>query len=58
MNNVIVKIEKSGNRYNAYDISGEKWTSKISTSTRKKAYVSGMALERKVGKTGKTFFII
>ena len=56
MNNVIVKIEKSGNRYNAYDISGEKWTSKISTSTRKKAYVSGMALERKVGKTGKTFW--
>ncbi len=56
MNNVIVKIEKSGNRYNAYDISGEKWTSKISTSTRKKAYISGMALERKVGKTGKTFW--
>ena len=56
MNNVIVKIEKSGNRYNAYDISGEKWTSKISTSTRKKAYTSGMALERKVGKTGKTFW--
>ena len=56
MNNVIVKIEKTGNRYNAFDSDGEKFTSKISTGTRKKAYNSGMALEQRVGKTGKTYW--
>ncbi len=45
MNNVVVKIKKSGNRYNAFDFDGNKYTSKISTSTRKKAYKKGMALE-------------
>ena len=56
MNNVVVKIEKSGNRFNAVDSDGTKYTSEISTSTRKKAYNSGMALKRKAGKTGKTFW--
>ena len=35
MNNTVVKIEMSGNRYNAYDIDGNKYTSEIGTSTRK-----------------------
>jgi hypothetical protein len=56
MNNVIVKIEKSGNRYNAFDSNGEKFTSMISTSTRKKAYLSGMALEKREGKNGRTYW--
>ena len=56
MNNVVVKIEKTGNRYNAFDATGEKWTSKISTGTRKKAYKAGMALEQRVGKTGRTYW--
>ncbi|MBC8421857.1 MAG: MoxR family ATPase [Pelagibacteraceae bacterium] len=56
MNNVVVKIEKSGNRFNAVDSDGTKYTSEISTSTRKKAYNSGMALKRKAGKTGRTFW--
>ena len=38
MNNTVVKIEMSGNRYNAYDIDGNKYTSEIGTSTRKGAY--------------------
>ena len=38
MNKLVVKIEKSGNRYNAVDNTGIKYTSDISTSTRKKAY--------------------
>jgi nitric oxide reductase NorQ protein len=51
MNNVVVKIEVSGNRYNAYDSDGKKWTSEIGTGTRKGAYEKGMALERRISKT-------
>jgi len=51
MNNVVVKIEMSGNRYNAYDSEGKKWTSEIGTGTRKNAYLKGMALERRISKT-------
>jgi len=56
MNNVVVKIKKSGNRYNAFDFDGNKYTSKISTSTRKKAYKKGMALELRTGKSGRTYW--
>jgi len=56
MNNVVVKIEMSGNRYNAFDFDGNKYTSEISTSTRKKAYEKGMALERRTGKSGRTYW--
>ena len=55
-NNVVVKMEKSGNRYNAYDSDGNKYTSEIGTSTRKGAFEKGMALERRTGKTGKTYW--
>ena len=56
MNSVIVKVEKSGNRYNAWDSDGKKWTSEISTSTRKGAFNAGMAIERRTGKTGRIYW--
>ena len=56
MNKVVVKIEKSGNRFNAWDSDGKKWTSEIGTSTRKKAFNAGMALEKREGKGGRTYW--
>ena len=56
MNKLVVKIEKSGNRYNAVDNTGIKYTSDISTSTRKKAYQNDMALEQRVNKSGKNYW--
>jgi nitric oxide reductase NorQ protein len=56
MNNIVVKMEMSGNRYNAYDSDGNKYTSEIGTSTRKSAYEKGMALERRIGKGGRTYW--
>ena len=56
MNNLVVKIEKSGNRYNAWDINGNKYTSQISIGTRKKAYDNGTALEQRVNKAGKNYW--
>ena len=58
MNKVVVKMEMSGNRYNAYDSDGNKYTSKIGTSTRKSAYEKGMALEKREGKGGRTYWWI
>ena len=49
---IIVKIEKSGNRYNAFDADGNKYTSDITTGARKKAFNNGMALERRINKSG------
>ena len=49
---IIVKIEKSGNRYNAFDADGNKHTSDITTGARKKAFNNGMALERRINKSG------
>ena len=47
----IVKVVKSGNRYNAFDSNNKKWTSKIIHSTRKNAYLNGQAIElRESGK--------
>ena len=56
MNNVIVKIEKSGNRFNAWDADGNKHTSAIGTGTRKRAFEAGMALERRTGKNGRVYW--
>ena len=56
MNNIVVKIEMSGNRYNAFDSDGNKYTSEIGTSTRKGAYEKSMALERRTGKGGRTYW--
>jgi MoxR-like ATPase len=56
MNKTIVKVEKSGNRYNAWDIDGNKYTSQITTGTRKKAYAGNYALEQRVNKHGKNYW--
>ena len=56
MNNIVVKIEKSGNRFNAFDKDGVKYTSDIITSTRKSAYEAGMALERRTGKNDRVYW--
>jgi len=56
MNGKVVQIIKSGNRFNAWDADGVKYTSQISNSTRKGAFNNGMALEQKVNKNGKDFW--
>jgi|TARA_B100001964_G_C14235640_1_gene602307 nitric oxide reductase NorQ protein len=56
MNKMVVKIEMSGNRFNAWDAEGNKHTSEINNSTRKSAFKAGMALEKREGKTGKTYW--
>ena len=55
-NKTVVKIEKSGNRFNAWDSDGKKWTSEIGTGTRKSAFNAGMALEKREGKGGRTYW--
>ena len=40
----VVKIEKSGNRYNAWDTDGVKRTSEITTGARKRAFEGGYLL--------------
>ena len=56
MNNIVVRIEKSGNRFNAWDADGNKYTSQISIGARKKAYENNTALEQRVNKSGKTYW--
>ena len=56
MTNTVVKIEMSGNRFNAWDFEGNKLTSEISTSTRRGAFEAGMALEKREGKGGRTYW--
>ena len=53
---MICRVEKSGNRYNAYNTDGVKMTSEITTTTRKKAFLGDYLLGRFVGTTGKTFW--
>jgi nitric oxide reductase NorQ protein len=55
-NSVIVRIEMSGNRYNAFSSDGTKYTSDIGTGTRKRAFENGMALERREGKNGRIYW--
>ena len=56
MTKTVVKIEMSGNRYNAWDSDGNKYTSEIGNGTRKSAYMKGMALEKREGKSGRTYW--
>ena len=56
MNNVVVKIKKSGNRFNAFDANGVKYTSQITTGARKRAFKNGNALEQRVNKAGKNYW--
>jgi hypothetical protein len=51
---LIVRIEKSGNRFNAWDTDGNKRTSEITTTTRRKAHEGDYLLGRFTGRTGKT----
>ena len=49
----ICRVEKSGNRYNAWDTDGNKRTSEITTGARKRAFEGNYLLGRFVGNTGK-----
>jgi len=53
---VVVRVEKSGNRYNAWDTDGNKRTSEITTGCRKKAHKGDYLLGRFTGTTGKTYW--
>ena len=53
---VVVKIEKSGNRYNAWDTNGVKRTSEITSGCRKNAYNGGYLLGRFPSKNSKSGF--
>ena len=56
MENIVVRVEKSGNRYNAWDSLGNKWTSQITTGARKKAFNNNMALEQRINKSGNRYW--
>jgi len=49
---VVVKVEKSGNRYNAYSSDGVKYTSDITTGCRKNAHKGDYLLGRFVSTNG------
>jgi len=53
---VVVKIVKSGNRFNAVDADGVKYTSYIRTGTRKGAFLADKALECREGKNGRIYW--
>ena len=55
-NNLVVQAVKSGNRFNAWDKDGVKYTSSITTGARKRAYENGNALEQRVNKKGKNYW--
>ena len=52
----VVRVEKSGNRFNAFDTDGNKRNSEISTHTRKKAFNEGYILGRFTGSTGRKYW--
>jgi len=52
----VVRVEKSGNRYNAWAADGTKHTSEITTGARKNAYAKGKALECRINKAGKQYW--
>ena len=52
----VVKIEKSGNRFNAWDTNGVKRTSEITTTTRRKAFEGDYLLGEFVMKNGKHYW--
>ena len=54
MNRVVVKVEKSGNRFNNFDIDGVKYTSDISTSTRKNAHNN--IIEKRINKSDRVYW--
>ena len=52
----VVKIEKSGVRFNAWDTDGNKRTSEITTGARKKAFEGDYLLGRFTNKAGKFYW--
>ena len=52
---VVVRIEKSGNRYNAWDTNGVKRTSEITSGCRKNAYNGNYLLGRFPANTNSGF---
>ena len=52
----VVRIEKSGNRFNAWDTDGNKRTSDITSNCRKKAFEGNYLLGQFTGSTGKTYW--
>ena len=53
---IIVEVIKSGNRYNAFDVDGNKHTSNITTGARKKAFEGEYPLGRFTNKNGKHYW--
>ena len=53
---ILASVEKSGNRFNAYDQNGSKITHLISTDVRKMAFENGEKIEQRVNKHGKNYW--
>ena len=53
---IVVKVVKSGVRFNAVDSQGNKYTGQITTGCRKKAYANGNAIERRINKSGNVYW--
>ena len=53
---IVVKVVKSGVRFNAVDSQGNKYTGQITTGCRKKAYANGNAIEQRTNKSGKVYW--
>ena len=53
---LVVKVEKSGVRFNAWDTNGVKRTSEITTGARKKAFAGNYLLGRFMNKAGKHYW--
>ena len=53
---LICKVEKSGNRFNAWDTDGTKRTSEITTGARKKAFLGDYLLGRFTNKAGNFYW--
>jgi len=53
---LVVRIEKSGNRYNAWDTDGSKRTSEITIGARKKAFDGNYLLGRFTNKSGNFYW--
>jgi len=50
---VVVKVTRNKSRYDAYDVHGNRFTDKIYTNLRKKAFDSNQALEQSTSPSGK-----
>ena len=53
---IVVEVTKNGNRFNAFDVDGTKYTSNITTGARKKAFEGSYPLGRFTNKSGKHYW--